>query len=151
MTLPAASSANSGVTLLDSLTANEFAVEIEGQRALGIFSVQGLVTFRLDLEPAQTRLAFEPIKITKAVQRDPDLPFNAWVRETLATRDASVRPRRQLTLLAIDDGVTIRQWLLHGCQINDVRYSDFDSARSDLVSEILTIQFEHVDDLFPTL
>lgn len=138
----------SGVTLLDSLTANEFAVELDGVRAPGIFGVQGLVSFKLDIKPGQTKLAFESIKLLKAVQRDPNLPFNTWVRETISAKDDIARPRRTLTVLAIDDGVIIRRWTLHHCQINEVRYSDFDSAKSDLVTETLVIQFDQIDESF---
>lgn len=150
MTSAPTASTSTGVVLLDSLTANEFAIEIGGQRASGIFSVQGLVSFRRDSAAAQASTAFEPILISKAVQRDPQLPFNTWLLETLTAKDAPA-PRRDLTILAIDDGVTIRQWKLRGCCITEVRYSDFDTAKSDLVSEVLTIQFEQVEATFATV
>jgi hypothetical protein len=142
--------AASHIVLLDSLTANEFAVELDGQRAPGIFGVQGLVTFKLDIRPAQTKLASETARILKAVQRDPGLPFNVWLRETLAAKDDIVRPHRTVAVVAIDDGVPIRRWTLHKCRITDVRYSDFDSAKSDLVTEIITIEFDHVEVTFLT-
>lgn len=132
--------------LLDSLSANEFAVEIDGQRAPGILSVYGLVSFKLEMKPAQTKLVREPFKIGKLVQRDVNLPFNQWIKETVSAKEDIVRPMRQLSIIALDDGVETRRWTVKNCWIAEIAYSDFDTGSSMLVSETLTIHYDDIDE-----
>lgn len=131
---------------VDSLSANEYAVELEGVPAKGIFRVSGLVTFKLDVKPSQTKFVRDPFKIVKMVQRDPELPFNRWVRETVQAKDDIVRPLRVLEVIALDDGVETRRWKVKGAWISEISYSDFDSGSSELVQETLVIQYEDVEE-----
>lgn len=135
---------------IDSLSANEFAVEIEGTRATGIFRVSGLVTFKLDVKPSLTKVVRDPFKIVKMVQRDPNLPFNRWVRETVQAKDDIVRPLRTLEIIALDDGVETRRWKIKGAWISEISYSDFDSGSSELVQETLVIHYEDVEETWMT-
>jgi len=135
---------NGAAVLLDSLSANEFAVEIDGERATGIFSISGFSPFKLDIKPSFTKAVQEPFRIGKAVQRDPALGFNRWLRETLAAQDDIDHPLRRLSILAVDDGVVIRRWDIDDAWISGVQYSDFDSAKSDLVTETFTIMYKTV-------
>src|SRR5690606_12924135 len=135
---------------IDSLSANEFAVEIEGTRATGIFRVSGLVTFKLDVKPSLTKVVRDPFKIVKMVQRDPNLPFNRWVRETVQATDDIVRPLRTLEIIALDDGVETRRWKIKGAWISEISYSDFDSGSSELVQETLVIHYEDVEERWMT-
>lgn len=135
---------------IDSLSANEFAVEIEGTRATGIFRVSGLVTFKLDVKPSLTKVVRDPFKIVKMVQRDPNLPFNRWVRETVQVKDDIVRPLRTLEIIALDDGVETRRWKIKGAWISEISYSDFDSGSSELVQETLVIHYEDVEETWMT-
>lgn len=129
---------------IDSLSANEFAVLLDGEPAQGIFRVSGLLPFKLEVKPSLTKLVREPFKLAKMVQHDPNLPFNRWLRETIAARDDIVRPTRTIDLLAIDDGVEIRRWTIVGAWISEISYSDFNSASSDLIEETLTIHYDDV-------
>lgn len=135
----------SGV-VLDSLSANEFAVEIDGTRATGIFRIIGFKSFKLDVRPALTKYVQEPFTLTKMVQRDPQLPFNQWVRETVNAKDDINRPKRTLTILALDEGIEIRRWTIKNAWINEINYSDFDTSNNALVEEKLTIQFESIEE-----
>ncbi len=132
---------------IDSLSANEFAVLLDGERVQGIFRVSGLLPFKLEVKPSLTKLVRDPFKLSKMVQRDPNLPFNRWLRETIAARDDIVRPTRTIDLLAVDDGVEIRRWTISDAWISEINYSDFNSASSDLIEETLTI---HYDDIRET-
>lgn len=125
------------IIALDSLCANEFTVEIEGQRVDGIFRVIGLILFRSSHESAQET----PLTITKMVQRDPNNPFNAWLRETMAVPELSQRPTRTVSVVAVDDGVETRRWTFSNALIASVKYSEFDSASRDLVEEVVTIHY----------
>lgn len=129
---------------IDSLSAHEFAVEIEGRRANGIFRVSGLTPFKLDIKPSMKKLVRDPFKISKMVQRDPANPFNAWLRESVIARDDIVRPTRKLAIIAIDDGVEIRRWTIQGAYVGEVTYSDFNSSSNELIEETLTIYYEDV-------
>jgi hypothetical protein len=131
---------------VDSLSANEFAVELEGVTAKGIFRVSGLVTFKLDVKPSLTKVVRDPLKIVKMVQRDPELPFNRWVRESVQAKDDIVRPLRTLEVVALDDGVETRRWKIKGAWISEISYSDFDSGSSELIQETLIIQYEDVEE-----
>lgn len=135
---------------VDSLSANEFAVELDGERIGGIFRISGLTTFKLDVKPALTRQVHEPFRVTKMVQRDPNAPFNRWIRETVAARDDSVRPQRTLVVLALDEGVESRRWVISGAWISEISYSEFDSGSSDLVEEKLAIHYELIEEQWNT-
>jgi hypothetical protein len=41
---------NENVQTIDSLSANEFAVEIDGERVSGIFKISGFHSFKLDVK-----------------------------------------------------------------------------------------------------
>lgn len=137
------------VQAVDSLSANEFSVEIDGEPVQGVFRVLGLSAFKLDVKPSLRKLMHDPIKLTKMVQRDPELPINRWLRETSEARDDIVRPIRVLEIVAMDDGVESRRWRLKGAWISEVTYSDFDSGSSELVQEILLIQYDDIETVWP--
>src|SRR5688500_28822 len=67
-----------GIQTVDSLTANEFRLEINGQAAAGIFAVHGLSSFnlRLDENNKPTAFNYPPLVVTKMVQQDRNIPFN---------------------------------------------------------------------------
>jgi len=133
--------AHNTIVALDSLSANEFAVELDGQRLDGIFRVVGLILFRSSHEtPEQT-----PLIITKMVQRDPKKPFNVWLRETMNAGEISARPKRSVTVLALDDGEETRRWTFVNAHIVSVTYSEFDSASRELVEERVTIHYGSVE------
>ncbi len=132
--------------MVDSLSANEFAVEIDGERATGIFKVSGFASFKLEVKPAITRMMTDTFKIAKMVQRDPNLPFNRWARETIAAKDDINRPKRTLAIIAVDDGNEIRRWTINGAWISEIAYSDFDTGSGELVQETLTIQYESITE-----
>jgi T4-like virus tail tube protein gp19 len=131
---------------IDSLSANEFEVRIDGQTVKGVFKVSGLLPFKLDVKPSLTKLVRDPFKLSKMVQRDPNLPFNKWVRETVEAKNDIVRPTRTLDILAIDDGEEIRRWTIKNAWISEIAYSDFNSASSDLIEETLTIHYDDVNE-----
>jgi hypothetical protein len=129
---------------IDSLSANEFAVEIDGARVTGVVRVNGLRAFRLEIKPAQTKLMHDAFKLSKLVQHDAENPFNRWLRETLNAKEDIVRPKRTLAIIALDDGRETRRFTVKNAWIGEIAYSDFDSAKSDLVEETLTIYFEDI-------
>lgn len=133
------------VQSVDSLSANEFSVSIDGEVITGIFKLSGLAPFKMEMKPAATRLLRDPVRITKMVQRDPATPVNRWVMETVTAKDDIVRPIRTLDISALDDGVEVRRWSLKGAYISELSYSDFDSGSGELVQETLVIQYEDVD------
>jgi hypothetical protein len=136
------------VQSVDSLSANEFRVSIDGEEITGIFKVSGLAPFKMEMKPAATRLLRDPVKITRMVQRDPALAVNRWIRETVTARDDIVRPLRTLEISAQDDGVEVRRWTLKGAYISEISYSDFDTGSGELVQEILVIQYEDIETLW---
>jgi hypothetical protein len=133
---------------LDSLIANEFACEINGESLTGIFGVSNLRTLVTDDSGQRIKPPFE---VSKMVQRDGKNAFNTWLRETMAVRNGGEKPRRDFTVLAVDDGVVTRRWTAKGAWIKEVRYSDFDSASFEMVSEVYTIAYEDIEEVFPTL
>ncbi len=139
-----------GLKAVDSLSANEFAVELDGERVDGIFRVSGLVTFKLETK-ATTALKplKEPFKVVKMVQRNPNAPFNNWLRETVTAKADIVRPTRTLVIIAVDDGVEIRRWTVNGAWISEIGYSEFNTGSGELVEEYLTIQWESIDESWP--
>lgn len=126
---------------VDSLVANEFEVEIEGEQLLGVFRVDSLVTFQLDADGERIYL---PFQLVKMVQRDGNSIFNKWLRETLA----GGCPRRELAVVAIDDGVETRRWVIKGAWISRVAYSGFDTGAADMVEEIVTIQYDALEEIW---
>ena len=131
---------------IDSLTANEFEVHLEGERVPGIFRVSGFVPFKLEVKPGVTKIMREPFKLTKIVQRDPELPFNRWIRETISAKDDIVRPTRALAVVALDEGVESRRWIVQGAWISEISYSDFDSASGELVEETVVVHYDDVQE-----
>ena len=129
----------SSIRAVDSLSANEFAVEIDGETLTGVFVVSGLCSLSLrDRQPL-----FPPLTITKMVQRGTELAANRWIRETL--ENPTARVTRRLAIVALDDGVEVRRWVYRDAWISDVWYSDFDASSEVLVEERLTIQHVGVE------
>ncbi len=116
---------------LDSLCANEFEVEVNGEKANGVFRISGLALFG---DSDSTML------ITKMVQRDGNLPLNKWIRETMSNPDAA----RTVAIIAVDDGVEARRWILEGARLVSVTYSDFSSTSTEMIEECLTVSYERV-------
>jgi hypothetical protein len=127
-----------GIKAVDSLSAYEFQVEVDGQLAQGIFSVSGLSSFRLEG-------GLPPLVITKMVQQDTTTPFNVWTRASL---DGS-KPMRSVAIVAMDEGVETRRWVYHNAYLTAVDFSNFDTGLSELVEEKLTIQAERVEEIWP--
>lgn len=136
---------NKAVTV-DSLVANEFAVEINGQQVSGILQVTGLVSYQCD--DSGNRL-LPPFEIAKMVERDSNNTFNKWLRETLTARHTNDRPRREVTILAVDDGVVTRRWTAKNAWIKEVRYTPFDSASFELVAETYVISYDDIEESWP--
>ena len=134
---------------LDSLTANEFAVEIEGERVSGIFRVTGLTPFKLDVKPSMTKIIREPFKIAKMVQRDPSSAFYRWLQDSTRSREDIIRPTRRLAVVALDEGIETRRWEVIGAFIVEVAYSEFNTGARDLVEEVLTIMYERIEEVWP--
>jgi hypothetical protein len=139
-----------GIRVVDSLTANEFRVEINGQTVTGIFSVSGIVPFSIKVDETGKPVGINspPLTITKMVQQDPNLPFNAWVREAVQAR-GSVLPTREIAIVALDEGVETRRWVYHNAWICEVLFSDFDTASEFLVEEKVVIRHGGVEELWP--
>ncbi|MBK8026887.1 MAG: phage tail protein [Chloroflexi bacterium] len=133
---------------IDSLRQNEFEVQLEGQRVSGIFTVSGLVPFKLDMSASQPVLKQKPIVLTKLVQRDPTLPFNAWLRETVAAGAGAKRPTRTLAIVVLDDGIETRRWTLNDAWISQIAYSDFSTANVELVEETITLHYESITEVW---
>ena len=136
---------STGIKALDSLSANEFHVEIDGATATGIFGVSGIFSRCVDLGAG--RLVNPPITITKMVQQDPEIPFNQWTRETLA--NPTTRITRQVAVVAMDEGGETRRWVFKDAWISDISFSDFDMSRDALVEERLVIQHHGVEEIWP--
>ncbi|NWF70584.1 MAG: phage tail protein [Chloroflexi bacterium] len=133
--------------MIDSLVANEFALEIDGQRVNGIFRIVGFVSFKF--VQGENRLAREPFKISKMVQRDGSNLINRWIHDTRAAAESGTRPRRTLTLLAIDNGKVTRRWTIQDAWISEIAYSEFNTASAEMVEEVLTIHYSHIDEEWP--
>jgi len=135
---------SASIQAVDSLSANEFRVEINCAVASGIFGVSGLHSRKVDLEAG--KLVNQPVLITKMVQRDPDLPFNAWIRETLT--NPTVKIVRQIAIVAMDEGIETRRWTLKDAWISAVGYSDFDSGSDQLIEERVTVQHSGIEEVW---
>lgn len=145
-----AAAAGHGVQAVDSLSANEFAVEVNGQRVTGVFAVTGLSSYHLKMEDGKpVGMDFPTINLTKMVQRDPNLPFNQWTRETVAARGTRL-PTRDISVIALDEGVETRRWVYRNCWISSIHFSDFDTALDFLIEEKVTIQHGGVEEVWPT-
>lgn len=140
------------VQAIDSLVANEFTVTIDDEPVAGIFSVAGLVTFKLEVKTTTSlKKLQEPFKITKMVQRDPNVPFNRWIRDTFAAAADIIRPTRTIHITAVDDGVPIRRWIIKKAWIAEVKYTDFNSGSSEMVEETITIHYDDIEESWPLL
>jgi hypothetical protein len=135
----------SNMQAVDSLVANEFAVEIGGEVASGIFGVSGLTLFQLDDDGNRIKPSFE---ITKMVERDADNAFNKWHRETVDNRDSDTRPTRTVAIVAIDDGIETRRWIAKDAYIANIRYSDYDTASFEMIEETYTIMYSEIEELW---
>lgn len=134
------------VIAVDSLIANEFALELNGEAVQGVLSVNKLVTYKVD---ADGNRVMPPFEVAKMVQRDGNLPFNKWLRETTDKRNTPERPRRDVTVVAVDDGVVTRRWTAKNAWIAEVRYSDFDSASFEIVAEVYVIMYDDIEEAWP--
>ena len=115
---------------IDSLSANEFEVHLDGERVPGVFRVSGFV----------------PFKLAKMVQRDPALPFNRWIQETLGAKEDIIRPVRSLVVVALDDGIETRRWTVSRAWISEISYSDFNTSSGELVEEVVTLHYEDIQE-----
>lgn len=131
---------------MDSLIANEFTFEIDGKQMSGIFGVRNFVSYVCDEEGNRLK---PPFQISKMVQRDANNVFNTWLRETLAERDSTERPRRDVAIVAVDDGVETRRWTVKNAWIQQVHYSDFDSSSFEMIAEVFTIGYDDIIETFP--
>lgn len=133
----------SNIQSVDSLVANEFAVEINGAVVTGIFGVSGLTLYQLDSDGKRIKPSFE---ITKMVERDADNAFNSWHRETMQNRNNDTHPTENLAIVAIDDGIETRRWTVLGAYIAGIRYSDYDTASFEMVAETYTIMYSEIEE-----
>lgn len=133
------------VTSVDSLSANEFQVEINGLMAEGVFGVSGLCVRCIDLE--KQKIVQRPLIITKMVQHNSANAFNQWTRDTLANPTAKIA--RELAIVAMDEHVETRRWVYKDAWISCIEFSDFDSSSGTLVEERLTIQHAGVEEIWP--
>jgi phage tail-like protein len=145
-------SASKNTKHIDSLSANEFRVELDGEVVDGIFKVGGLAPFKLEVKQSSAlKINKDPITIVKMVRRDPNHPMNRWLRESIATQTDIMRVTRTVAVVAVDDGEEIRRWLIKGAWISGVSYSEFDTASGELVEETLTLQWESIETLWVDL
>jgi hypothetical protein len=133
----------SNIQSVDSLVANEFAVEIGGEVAGGIFGVRGLTLFQLDDNGNRIKPSFE---ITKMVERDADTAFNKWHQETVDNRNSDTRPTRSVAIVAIDDGVETRRWTAKDAYIASIRYSDYDTGSFEMIEETYIIMYSEIEE-----
>jgi phage tail-like protein len=131
---------------VDSLIANEFELQIGGVGVGGIFGVRNLVTYATDAAGNRIKPPFE---VTKMVQRDGNNVFNQWLRETLAARASTDKPRRDVTVVAVDDGVVTRTWTAKNAWITRVSYSDFDSSSFEMIAETIVISYDDIEEAWP--
>lgn len=139
-----------GLRVIDSLSAHEFQVELDGEKVSSILRISGFFSFKLDVRTTTTlKTMQEPFKLVKMVQRNPNAPFNRWIRESVTAKADIVRPKRQLAIVAVDDGEEIRRWMLTGAWIAEVGYSDFNSGSAELMEETLTIRYDDLEESWP--
>lgn len=130
---------------VDSLVGNEFEIWLNDDMVQGVFRLEGMTTFQLD--PATGERIHTPLQLTKMVQRDGQNPFNTWLRETMA--DGADKPRRAFIVKAIDDGVETRCWTFKEAYIAAVSYRTFDTGSAEMVEEVVTIEYESVEEDWP--
>ncbi len=148
--ITAKSSTSENTKHIDSLSANEFRVELEGEVIDGIFKVGGLAPFKLEVKQSSALKALkEPLQIVKMVRRDPNHPLNRWLRESTDTQTDIMRPKRTLSIIAVDDGEEVRRWLVKGAWISAVSYSEFNTGLGELVEETLTVHWDSMDTVWP--
>ena len=135
-----------GTVQLDSLIANEFEFHIGDAKVEGVFSVSNLVSYATDDAGNRVLPAFS---VSKMVQRDGNNPFNKWLRETLAVRNGGDKPRRDVMVVAVDDGVITRRWVAKNAWITKVAYSNFDSGSFEMIAETITIGYDDMEEEFP--
>lgn len=134
---------------IDSLSANEFRVEIEGEVIDGVFKIVGLAPFKLEVKQSSALKALkDPIKIVKMVRRDPNDVVNRWMRESIASHTDIKRVTRTVEVVAVDDGEEIRRWHIKGAWISGISYSDFDTGSGVLVEETLTLQWDSIETIW---
>lgn len=126
---------------IDSLSANEFAVYLNDEVVPGVFRISGLIPFKLNLQPGTAQAEHPPFRLAKMTQRDPALPFNRWMQESLAAEPRQPRPTRTLAIVALDEGQETRRWTAREAWISEISYSDFNSASGELVEEVITIHY----------
>lgn len=129
---------SANIQAVDSLSAYEFQVEINGEPISGIFSVSGLTSFREDD-------IYPPLVVAKMVQQDPTTAFNVWTRETVAGKTSV----RDVAIVAMDEGTETRRWVYKNAYITAIEFSDFDTASSELVEERITLKAERVEEHWP--
>lgn len=145
----AAQSLGQGIQAVDSLSSNEFVLEINNQRVSGVFSVTGLSSYALKLEDGKpVGMEYPPLMITKMVQQDATLVFNEWTRETVAARGTRL-PTRDLSIVAMDEGMETRRWVYRNCWISNIEFSDFDTGLDFLIEEKITVQHGGVEEVWP--
>ena len=141
--------AGQGIQAVDSLSSNEFVLEINQQRVSGVFSVTGLSSYALKLEDGKpVGMEYPPLMVTKMVQQDSTLVFNEWTRETVAARGTRL-PTRDLAVVAMDEGVETRRWVYRNCWISSIEFSDFDTGLEFLIEEKITVQHGGVEEVWP--
>jgi hypothetical protein len=141
--------AGRGVQSVDSLSSNEFVIEVNGERITGVFAVSGLSSYCLKMEDGRpVGMDFPPIMITKMVQQDPNLAFNRWTRETVAARGTKL-PTRDVSIIAMDEGVETRRWIYRNAWISKIAFSDFDTGLDFLIEEKITVQHGGVEEVWP--
>lgn len=131
---------------IDSLIANEFAFEIGGEAVNGVFRVSNLVTYATNEDGERIKPPFE---VSKMVQRDGNNTFNQWLRETMTARNGDDKPRRDVTVVAVDDGVETRRWTAKNAWIAKVSYSDFDGGSFEMVAETYVIGYDDIEESWP--
>lgn len=131
---------------VDSLIANEFAFEIGGETVSGVFRIGNLTTYATDEEGNRIKPPFE---VSKMVERDANNAFNSWLRETVAARDSDDKPTREVTVVAVDDGVETRRWTVKNAWIKSISYSDFDSSSFEMIAETFVIAYDDIEETFP--
>lgn len=142
--------ASEHVQTSDSLSANEFIIEIAGERVTGVFAVTGVSSYMLKMQDGKpVGMDFPAITITKMVQQDSNLPFNQWTRETVAARGTRL-PTRDISIVAMDEGVETRRWVYRNCWISAIQFSDFDTALDFLIEEKITVQHGGVEEVWPS-
>lgn len=146
----ARSGASTNTKHIDSLSANEFQLELDGKVIDGIFKVIGLAPFKLEVKQSSAlKVIKDPVQIVKMVRRDPNDPVNHWLRETILTNTDIMRPTRTVAVVAVDDGIESRRWVIKGAWISAVSYSEFNTASGELIEETLTLQWESIETVWP--